>query len=484
MISNAYQQVTRRCFLGVCGGLVLQPYFGYGVAEQNTFRAGAAIRDITPEPGVSLVGHMTDRKATHVHDPLNVRCLVLDDGATRLAFVTVDSCMVPRQIFEDAKARIQESCGIPVQNMLMAATHSHSAPSVVSLFQTDPVPGYDVTIVAAIVDGVCEAHKNLAPAEIAWGAGVVPDEVFCRRWLMKPGSIPANPFGETTDEVRMNPPRASEDLIEPAGPTDPEVPFIALRHKDGRPLAVLANYALHYVGGTDAGAMSADYFGCFATALTQLLTADAGDAPFLAMLSNGASGNINNINFRETGNAASPYEQMNAVANKVAQEVYRVYQTLSFNDWVPLAATAGELMLGVRRPNEADITRAQSIVDAVQSREMKTMEEIYARETLLLQDYPAEVSVPLQVLRIGDAAITAIPCEVFVETGLHLKATSPFSQTIPIELANGYNGYLPTAEQYALGGYETWRARSSCLEVHAADKIEAKLRDMLEVLRA
>ena len=141
-------------------------------------------------------------------------------------------------------------------------------------------------------------------------------------------------------------------------------------------------------------------------------------------------------------------------------------------------------MLGVRRPNEADIARAQAIVDAAASDIMKSAAEVYARETLLLREYPAEVSVPLQALRIGDVAIAAIPCEVFVETGLHLKATSPFSQTIPIELANGYNGYLPTEEQHALGGYETWRARSSYLEVHAADKIEAKLKDMLEVLRA
>lgn len=479
--------VSRRLFLGVCGGLAARTAFGVsGEAGDatKTFRAGIAIRDITPEPGVSLAGHFHDRSATHVHDPLHARCLVLDDGTTQLALVTVDSCMVLREVFDAAKAQIHDAIGIPVTNLLMAATHTHTGPTSAHVFQSDPVPGYAAVLAAAIAEGVCEAFEKRVPAEISWGAGAVPDEVFCRRWLMKPGSIPANPFGETTDKVRMNPPRASEDLIEPAGPTDPEVPFIALRHKDGKPLAVLANYALHYVGGTDAGAISADYFGCFATALTQLLTADAGDVPFLAMLSNGASGNINNINFRETGTAAAPYEQMNAVASKVAQEVYRVYQRLSFNDWVPLAATAGELMLGVRRPNEAEITRAQAIVDGAESDIMKSAEEVYARETLLLQDYPAEVRVPLQALRIGDVAIAAIPCEVFVETGLHLKGTSPFPQTIPIELANGYNGYLPTAEQHALGGYETWRARSSYLEVHAADKIEGKMKDMLEVLRA
>ena len=475
-------RVTRRGFLGVCGGLVLSHAVVCGAAAEKTFRAGVAVRDITPEPGASLAGHMRDRKATHAHDPLKVRCLVLDDGATMLAFVTVDSCMAPREIFDDAKARIQESCGIPAQNMLMAATHSHTAPSVVSLFQTDPVPGYDATVVAAIVDGVCEACGTLAPAQIAYGSGSVPDQVFNRRWYMKPGGIPANPFGETTDKVRMNPPRASEDLLEPSGPTDPEVPFIALRHKDGRPLAVLANYALHYVGGTDAGAMSADYFGCFADKLTALLAPEESGMPFVAMLTNGASGNINNINFREAAVSREPYDQMNLVAEKVSTEVYRAYQKIVFQDHAVLKAQTQEITLGTRLPGEAEINRAQTIVDAAESEEMKTLEEVYARETLLLQDYSSEVTVPLQALRIGDVAVTAIPCEVFVETGLHLKETSPFSKTIPIELANGYYGYLPTAEQHALGGYETWRARSSYLEVHAADKIEAKLKSMLHVI--
>ena len=103
--------------------------------------------------------------------------------------------------------------------------------------------------------------------------------------------------------------------------------------------------------------------------------------------------------------------------------------------------------------------------------EMKTLSEIYARETVQLNDYPDTVPVRLQALRLGDWAISAIPCETFVEIGLHLKANTPFEKTFTMELANGYNGYLPTAKQHTYGGYETWRAKSSYLEVHAADKI-------------
>ena len=81
---------------------------------------------------------------------------------------------------------------------------------------------------------------------------------------MKPGGIVANPFGEISDTVRMNPPRGKGLLEKPAGPIDPEVSFISVRTKDGRPIALLANYSLHYVGGVPAGGVSSDYFGEFA----------------------------------------------------------------------------------------------------------------------------------------------------------------------------------------------------------------------------
>ena len=85
--------------------------------------------------------------------------------------------------------------------------------------------------------------------------------------------------------------------------------------------------------------------------------------------------------------------------------------------------------------------------------------------------------------RINDLSIGAIPCEVFVEIDLHLKATSPFPRHFTISLANGYNGYLPTAEHHALGGYETWRARSSYLETQASPKIVAVMEKMFSNLR-
>ena len=115
--------------------------------------------------------------------------------------------------------------------------------------------------------------------------------------------------------------------------------------------------------------------------------------------------------------------------------------------------------------------------------ELKSAEQVYARETVLMKHYPAQVPLIIQAMRIGDVGIAAIPCEVFAVTGLAIKQKSPFKQTFTIELANGCNGYLPTPEQHKLGGYETWRARSSYLETEAAPKIFNTLMALFAGLR-
>jgi hypothetical protein len=300
---------------------------------------------------------------------------------------------------------------------------------------------------------------------------------------MKPGAIPADPFGRTNDLVKMNPAIESPNLVEPAGPTDPEISIISVQSPEGRPIALLANYSLHYVGTSRDEDISADYYGAFADRIQQMIGADRLDPPFVALLSNGTSGDINNINFRRKPPPREPYEQIRTVADAVATESRRVYQKLNYQNWVPLGVQQTEISLGVRLPSGEDIARAEGILAKAKGRGLKGPEEVYARETVLMKEYPSEVPLILQALRIGDLGIVAIPCEVFAEIGLAIKERSPFKPTFTIELANGYNGYLPTPEQHKLGGYETWRARSSYLEVEAAPKIVARLMELFAQLK-
>lgn len=459
--------------------------FSQGTPEKSgkVFKAGAAVSNITPKVGTSINGNMQDVAVRNVHDDTFAKSIVLDDGENRLAFVVSDLCMVYREQLDEAKRRAHEFTGIPVENMLMSATHTHSAGTACSVFQSDPDPEYLKFLSERIGDAVIRANENRAPARIGWGVGHEPSQVFNRRWKMKPGIVSTNPFGGN-DAVRMNPGVGNPDMLEPAGPTDPEVPVIFIQSLDGFPIALLANYSLHYVGGTGSGEVSADYYGMFAKRMNELLATDMQHPSFVAIMSNGTSGDINNINFRGGQNKPTePYGEMKLVANIVAAEVYKVIQNIQYKDWVELDAKQKEITVGVRKPSQEEVKRAKQIMSGVSGPVMQTRDEIYARETVLMDDFPATKQLIIQTLRIGELAIAAIPAEVFVEIGLEIKEKSPFKPTFSISLANGYNGYLPTPEQHILGGYETWRARSSYMEENASIKITDTIFGLLEELR-
>jgi len=443
------------------------------------FRAGAAKADITPELWpVQMIGSFHERLATKAHDPLHARAIVTDDGNTRLAIVIVDNCLIGRNYIDAAKAIIARKTKIRADRVLVAATHTHTAPPGKdrSSNRTDkPAKAYFKRLVNGIAEAVIAAEKNLVPAQMAHGVALVPEEIFNRRWHMKEGGIAVNPFGDPNDTVRMNPPR---NLIErPAGPTDPEVHFVSLRGVDGRPIALLANYSLHYVGNVPKGSVSADYFGVFSGHIEKAIGNDAG---FVAMMSNGTSGDINNISFRVSRPRQKPFERINDVAKLVAERVLAAHEKIKFQGDITVAMEQILLTLKNRQPTAIQTAFARKVLVTENPKALPRLAVAYANRTLKLANGPREEEIVLQALRIGEVGITSIPCEVLCEIGLMIKAKSPLAQsTFTIELANGHNGYLPTPRQHALGGYETWMGTCT-LEIMASDKIRKALLEMLE----
>ena len=455
--------------------------------EAPRLLAGAATSNITPALSLDspIAGDWDRPPGTYIHDELFVRCLVLDDGETRVGIAIVDNLAIPRYVLDPAKEAVHQRTGIQPERILIACTHTHSAAPGRGRdrFALDPpLDGYQRFLADRIADAFQKAVEHLEPAEIGFGSAELPDEVFNRRWLMKPGTDLPNPFGGT-DRVRMNPGVGNPDLLEPSGPTDPEIAFLVVRSAEGRPIALLANYSLHYVGGVPRGHISADYFGFFAKEIARLLEAEKTQPAFVGMMSNGASGNINNIDYRGGQIRFPPYGRMQMVANRAAAAVYGAYQKVEYEAWAPLSMISRDLTLGTRRPSPELVERAREIVANPEDYPRAGLPSpqavvAYAERTLKMHEYPAEIPIPLQALRIGELAITAIPFEVFVQTGLELKEKSPFPRTFTISLANSTYGYLPTVRDHELGGYETWLG-TSCFEVEAEPKIVAALLEML-----
>ena len=457
----------------------------YG-AEQ--FQAGAATSNITPSLGGEVIGGFVPFPSKHIHDELHARCLVLDDGKTKLALVVCDLLGIHRVVSEEARKLIAEKHGIPRECVLISATHTHSATSALGKDRLQPeqtLDEYQRFVVQRIADGVVRALNNRRPAQLAFGTAEAPEHVFNRRWHMKLGTVPTNPFGGD-DLVKMNPPAGSLNLVEPAGPTDPTVSFISARGTDGRPISVFAAYSLHYVGGVGAADISADYYGIFCEHLKDSLAAkqkEAGDyPPFVAMLANGTSGDINNINFREPRPAKKPYEQMRFVAIDVAKKVQAAMTGLKYQDQLTLAASYREPSLAWRRPTPEQKKWAEETI-AAGPKSKSDLSFIYAERTMSLAEYPESTTIPLQVLRIGDVCLGTMPCEVFCEIGLEFKRRSPIQPAFMVELAHGYFGYLPTPRQHKLGGYETWLGTNR-LEPQASDKLLDSLLEMAAEIKA
>jgi len=449
-------------------------------------RAGAATSNITPNLGCSLAGNMTDYKSTEVHDELHVRALALDNGATQLALVACDLCVLPREVVDRAKSLIQSVCGLSPAQVMISTVHTHSAPPAAHLFQCQADPKYLEFVVPRIADAVRLAMNHREPARIGWGVGREDRLVFNRRYYMRPGTMPANPFGDSTEKAKMNPGIGNPDVVGPAGPIDPDVGVLAVEAVDGRPIAVWGNYALHYMGDVGPGHISADYFGYWARAMARLAGASSVETfpPFVAMLTNACSGDINNIDvLKGSRKPVAPYVKMRRVAEMLAAESFRTWRNMEFTESPALGASLEEIEFGVRLPSAEDVDRARKLLAAAPPGELKRAPEIYARETVIMAEtFPKSVTAPVQAMRIGALGIGTFPGEAFVELGLELKSKSPLKPALLVELANDYRGYIPTLRGFAEGGYETWRAKSSFLEKDAAAKITASLLKQLGAL--
>ena len=200
-LSNLHWQ---RLFLS----LLLSP-LAPQAAETPALRAGTARVDVSPQKlPIRVAGSIAERSVDRITDPLQARALVLDDGKVQVAICLVDNCLIPRSLIDAAKAEASRRTGLVSEHILVAATHTHSAPPVTGIHGNDPEVEYAAFLRERIADVIVQAQRNLVPARAGWVAGRCDEYVFCRRWIMQPGTATTVPFtGHETNQVQMNPGR-------------------------------------------------------------------------------------------------------------------------------------------------------------------------------------------------------------------------------------------------------------------------------------
>lgn len=434
-------------------------------ALSATIQAGVATVDISPKtfPRIIAGGFLEGRGEKNA-DALKVRSFVINDGKMKIAFAIVDTCMMEQNLIDEAKALASTRCGIPVERMMVSATHTHSAPAAMGCLGTRKDAEYAKFLMPKIAEAIVAADAALQPARIGWGSFNDWEHTHNRRWIRLPGKEVVDPFGQPTGRANMHPGYLSKDVVGPSGPVDPQLSVIALQTVDGKPLGVLANYSQHYFG---SGPVSADYYGHFCRHLAAKMDQKGeGNGPFVCAMSQGTSGDQMWMDY----GAEKKNINVESYAEAVAESAMKALQTVKYVDHAPLGMIEKTLELGYRVPDEKRLARARPIAAKIENDLPKNKEEVYAREALILHERQ-KTRVKLQAIRIGDLSIATLPNEVYAITGLKLRMASPFGMHFNIELANGAEGYIPPPEQHALGGYTTWPARTAGLEVQAEPRM-------------
>lgn len=380
----------------------------------NNFRASVVKVDITPQESKNLAGYGA-RKSTGINSRIYHRILALDDGVNQIYIISSELGGFSPAQYDRLTVNLKKEYGIDRENVWWTYTHTHSAPEMgrglPTVFMPErynhPVDSSYINIVHdKLMAGIAKAQQKLEPAKLGVGWGFSQANIN-RRAVDIDGKA----------SLGMN----------PDGPVDRRIGLIRIDKKNGSPLALVANYAIH---GTVLGAGN--------------LKID-GDAP----------GIVSNYVEEKIG---APVLFINGAAGNIAP-IYSVYPDPESGHLGQFRVLLGDKIL---EANE----RISSTTDNVKFKTGKLIFETPRKQGLGwpsdLEDYTRTnqegidlVRLPVNFLRINDdIAIWSAPLELFNEISNEIRDESPFHYTFYFGYSNGWLGYLPTEAAWKRGGYE------------------------------
>ena len=396
------------------------------LGDSHAFYAGASKVNITPPLGSIIGVDFFSHYARFIHDSLFVKALVFEKDGVKLAIVIVDICIMPSDLMLEIKLIIERETRISPQNIMLSSTHTHGAADVAGLLFGAVDIAYRQKLPGLIVKSVEIAIRKLKPAKIASGSVDVPEHLLCRRYLMKEDYVADNPVTGKQDQVKTNPFGAEHLIKEPVAPTDPSVGFLAVKGIDESWIALLGNYSLHYVGDWHVDTITADYYGEFSNQIQEKL--NAGE-DFIGMMSYGTGGDVNIWDFMDPDRyPKEEFAKTKLIAGELSDKVHKALSKVQWQNDPSLLVQNAELELSVRKPSIDELNEAKKKLEENDFDNLEINSEsllmIYAREQLLLNEYPDTSISTIQAIKIGNLTIGALGGEFFSETGLLLKEST------------------------------------------------------------
>ena len=410
-------------------------------------RAGTSIIDISPKKGIELAGYPHfPRYNTGVHDPLYASCIYLDNGKEKIAIIAMDLLFFSRKYVKAVRKEISKKTSIPVGNIFISASHTHSGPWAAGRLDMEALEeGLDVDkdyvdeLKGKLIDLAARAYSNTFNTSLGSGFTVCGKEK----------GIGGN-------------------RRDPEGPADPKLWVTAIKDNSNTLKVAMVKYALHpTVIHEDSTLVTADYPGYTREYLKQ-------KEPYMNLLfMQGTSGDQSTRYFRQ----GQDFDEAKRIGYTIGQAAYSMLKNIKFEKEIDLKVLSKEIDLPLKKLTSEEDAKAFAEKAKSEWERLKkegapyievqnaNLKNLGAENTLgyirlknkkipislEVDELPTEV----QVLVIGDAGIVGLPGEVFVEFGLDIQKRSPFEKTIVVGLANGcLPGYVCTEEAIREGGYE------------------------------
>jgi hypothetical protein len=403
-----------------------------GVRAQaaTTFKAAAARVDITPPVGLPMYGFFDrlqqNRVATGTLDPLYARILALEAGDRRFALVTLDlGRTFSEPLLDQLRQQIRTAAGISF--LMVTASHTHSGPNLLDEYPGGRPPAWETSAIRTIASAVSQASRHLVPAKIGTGSGEV--EIGYNRRQVRPDG--------TVNMLWTDPGK------QPNLPVDPTVLVMRIDDLQGKPLAIVVNYACHpVVLGSDNLQYSADFVGV----MVHTVEAAFGGAPICLFLQ-GADGDINpyyaTTPLKDGAVARRNWtgEQLGTEAARVAKNIQPgapAHAAIDFSDDV--------LRFQLRWPPRAF---RQGLLAKYGPKVFEDHADLIAH-----QPPPDQLDLHVTTLLLNhEIALVGMPGEPFVNFQMDWRARCPLAAAFFAGYANGYFDYLPTIAAAAEGGY-------------------------------
>lgn len=424
-------------------------------ARAGELKVGAAAANFKADDSLVIGGGIGPGKAMGQEGELRASAIVIEDPqGGKVALVACDVLMLNRDILDDAAHRIERELGIPFDNILINATHTHHAPTTVTIHGYEREEGFSKQVGDQIVEAAKAAAKRLAPASMLFRLGEESSVGRNSRLLLSNGMV-----------YWVG---ALDDVVRPTGPFDPQLPVWAFRRPDGALEAVMFNHSTHTIGTHTPGVRSPSFYGMAAQGLEQ-------EKGGTFLFFEGASGSTHNLdlNAKESTHRISAAVS-DALAKATPHPVDKV------------AGIRSEMTIKVRHFDEAKDEKAVVDYGNHKYKDPKLTETVAKvfrdMRKELASKQGEERKTWVQAIRIGDTAVVGVPAEFFTILGEEIKAQSPYRYTYVFELANDYIGYVGDRKAYELGGYQTWTGFHSFVEPGTGEAIVAEAVKLLNRL--